>query len=202
MSCQVDLIYNPFSQAARLTVNRQEFTRQGSKLRKMIIDKPMSDWLEPVTRGYHQWNGFLPELIAEINEIAVTLVFRGNREDFLRFSAAVNRQAETLTESGFEPVCVTLAHIEQYSLRQLRERMIALRRDWEVSMPNQSLLLARDRLDSRLEADAGGEGTLTLIEDYVDLIRQVQRAAPAGDRPRLAEMRRSWEALTEREVRV
>ncbi|MBR4039920.1 MAG: hypothetical protein IKJ11_07465 [Clostridia bacterium] len=199
MPCYVQLIYNPFSQAARLMINHAGFARQGSKIQKMVIHKPMSHWLEALTCGYLQWNGFLPELIAEINEIDVDMVFEGNREDYSLFSEAVHRQAAALTERGFDPVEIRLTHRERFTIGQLQDQMRTLRRGWNVPVSTQSLMFRRDRLDSRLKSEMSAEETVSLIEDYIDLIRQIQKAADEAERMKVIEMRRAWEALLSRE---
>lgn len=201
MSCHVDLIYNPFSQAARLTINHLEFARPGSKIQKMIVNKPMNHWLEAMTCGYLQWNGFLPELVSETNEIHIEFVFEGNTEDYYRFSEAIRRQAAALSESGFDPIDVRIIHKERYSIQQLQDHMHRLRKEWNAAVPTQSLILHRDRLDHRLESDLNAEETITLIEEYIDLIRQMQRTAAEAEKAKFIEMHKAWEALLDREDR-
>lgn len=201
MSCYIELTYHPVSQAAQLTINHHEFDRPGSRMQKVLVGKPMNQWLEAATRGYLQWNGFLPELVSEINEIVFEIVFKGNGEDYGRFSAAVQRQAAALSESGFDPIAMKLTHMECFSTKQLLDQMRRLRKSWNISISTQNLMFRRDRLDARLEADLTMDQLFTLIEDYADLISQMQRSADASARPKLAEMRKAWENLLDREVR-
>lgn len=202
MSCYIELIYHPISQATQLTIDHHAFFRQGSRMQKTLIGKPMKQWLEPTVRSYLQWNGFLPELVSEINEINFEIVFEGNIEDYRCFSEAIQRQAASLSESGFEPIDMKLMFKERFSANQLREQMRVLRKNWAIQIPTQNLMLQRDRLDGRLEEELTMEQILKLIEDYLDLIHQMQlqRNISEGERRKLAEMRKAWESLLSWEV--
>lgn len=201
MSCHIELIYHPISQAAHLTINHHEFDRQSSRMQKIIINKSMNQWLEATTCGYLRWNGFLPELVSEINEINFEIVFEGNSEDYSRFFEAVQRQAAALSENSFDPIDMKLTHRERFSAKQMQDQMRRLRKCWNVPVPNQSLIFQRDRLDARLESNLTVEQAFTLIEDYIDLIHQMQHSIAASERLKLVEMRREWESLLDREVK-
>lgn len=201
MSCYIELIYHPISQAAQLKINSREFVRPGSRMQKILIGKPMNRWLEAVTCGYLRWNGFLPELVSEINEISLEIVFEGNREDYSCFLDGVQRQAGALLESGFDPIDLKLTHRERFSAKQLQDQMRRLRNSWNVSVPSQSLMLRRDHLDARLESNLTLEQAFVLIEDYIDLIHRMQHSVAVSERQKLIKMRREWESLLDREVK-
>ncbi len=203
MSCYIELLYHPISMATQLTINHHAFVRQGGRMQKIIIGKPMKQWLEPTVCSYLKWNGFLPELVSEINEISFEIVFEGNSEDYRLFCEAVQRQAITLSESGFDPIDMKLTFRERFSTKQLQDQMRRLRKSWPVPIPTQTLIFQRDRLDARLEDELTMEQILTLIEDYLDLIHQIQLQCdiPEVDRQKLVKMRKAWESMLDREVK-
>ena len=171
----VELIYSPFSQAARLYWNNQALCPTRSKLEQFVIGKPMDRWLEPVTVGYQCWNGFLPELVVEINEDVFTLSFSGTRKNFQRFCATIHKQEATLDLIGFVPGGITLQHIEKYEPLQMRDALRELRTHWMLNVPTQKLLIVRDRLDERLEAideTANPDDVWELIDDYVKFVTE------------------------------
>ena len=107
----------------------------------------------------------------------------------------------SIVEAAPPPIDMKLTFRERFTAKQLQEQMRRLRKSWQVSVPTQALMLQRDRLDARLEEDLTLERTLTLIEDYLNLIHQIQRDAAEADRQKLVDMRQTWESLLGREVK-
>lgn len=97
----VNLAYNPYLQTAKLYVDKQLWKKGGDRLGSFVVDRPMEMWLTPYVRGYFRWNGFLPELISELNEDAIDLNFAGTTADYTCFQRALGTQCEFVTRNGY-----------------------------------------------------------------------------------------------------
>lgn len=169
MSSFVDLQYNPYSQAASLRINGREFNRPGSRLHMFVVDKPIHAWLEPVTRGYQQWNGFLPELLMEINDDHVTVTFFGLEDYYLAFSRSMTEQMTTAERLGFDAAAVKYRFTEAYAPQKIVESILKIWQNCGVAVPTQRLSLHREALEDELRnlKDSPPE-TVDQVMDLVD----------------------------------
>lgn len=202
MSCSVTLCYNAYSQAATLTCDTCNLDREGSKIKKALIGHPMSDWLDARTKGYLQWNGFLPELVTELNDVDITLTFEGTNEDYARFAEAVRRQAVALQATEFDTIQLNIKHTEAFSARKLLANMRALRKQWKTLFPTQKLIFKRNDLDYQLNSDSlTAQEILALYDSYYDLLRELPRHLEGNDQQTANKMYHNWEALLQSERR-
>lgn len=199
MSCTVKLIYNPYSQAATLQKDEQEFSRSGSRMDKCLIGKPMSDWLEANVKGYRQWNGFLPELMAEINEDDIRLIFSGKEEDYQHFTEAVLRQNTVMAENAGQQIKLEIEYVEMFSVKKLLQQMKELRTIWDkqnIYGATQQLNWELDALDAQLKTLTDEMAARKLGEDYIQLLVKMVSVEESVERKnKMIKMRWKWENL-------
>lgn len=106
----VNLSYNPYLQTARLYVNDQLWKKGGDRLGSFVVDHPMEMWLAPYVRGYLRWNGFLPELMSELNDDEIDLNFAGTTEDYTYLQNELRTQCELVEHSGYSSSQWKLKH--------------------------------------------------------------------------------------------
>lgn len=201
MSCTVKLIYNPYSQAATLQKDEQEFSRSGSRMDKCLIGKPMSDWLEANVKGYHQWNGFLPELMAEINEDDIRLIFSGKEEDYQRFTEAVLRQNTVMAENAGQQIKLKIEYVEMFSVKKLLQQMKELRTIWDkqnIYGATQQLNWELDALDAQLKNLTDEMAAMKLVDDYIRLLTEMVKVEKSMERrKKMIDMSWKWKNLLE-----
>lgn len=108
----VNLSYNPYLQTAKLYVDEQPWKKGGDRLGSFVVDHPMEMWLSPYVRGYLHWNGFLPELMSELNEDVIALTFTGIAADYTRFQNALETQCGLVERSGYNASQWKVKHTE------------------------------------------------------------------------------------------
>ena len=146
----VELIYNPFSQSARLRIDGRNFNRPGSRLNAFLIGKPASKWLSPSCSGYSRWDGVLAEIVTEINTDCFTMKFVGLPEDYELFKAAAKEQSGYLEELGYSAGEIMIRYVRQFTSGQIIQKLRELRKKCDGKLATQELYILRESLDSLL----------------------------------------------------
>ena len=200
MSSRIEVIYKPSTQAAQLRIDGTEFHRAGSRIQQMLVGKAIDQWLEPLTRGYRQWDGFLPELATETNEERFEIVFSGSEADYARFAGEVRRQEAMMAENGFARIELELAFHDLCSPEQLLGDMRKLRRDWKAPLSDQMLSIRRSKLDALLKEAQTPEEVRQLYGDYRELIHEAYLACKNPEaKESLRQLQNAWNALSNEE---
>lgn len=114
-----DLRYNPYIQSAELIIDCGRVKLSG-RLGAFITGQPISEWLYSYSRGYRHWEGFLPEIISDLNEDNIALRFAGITEDFIKFQTTLLNQNQQVRRMGYSSSAWTLEHVPEF----LPERII------------------------------------------------------------------------------
>ena len=196
MQMQVKVIYNPFTQAAMLGIDGADNRHSSSKIYQFVERQPMDSWLDARTSSYQHWNGFLVELVTELNEDDICLSFYGTQEDNRVFVEGINQQSVFLEEIGFSAKQITFSYTEKYTVNVVLQEMKRLREKWNVPVPTQELILRRDYLDGLLETTTDIEDVYRLVVEYVKLISDILHTVNLeADRKFARAMRNEWEKL-------
>ncbi len=165
---KIEIEYNPFYQAASLKINEKVYDRPGSKLNSSLVGKPMCDWLQPQRNSYHQWDGFLAELMNEINTEHFDLTFIGVADDYASFCAEISSQTNYVKELGFCPGRYGCSFREKYSSEQIISQVRILRDRCPSSLPTQELYIMRDAINDVLNQpeQLSIDATRELVEDF------------------------------------
>ena len=97
----VQLSYNPYLCETDLFVEEQRWEKSFGRLGTFVVGQAIESWLPSYRKGYRRWNGFLPELMSELNEDAINLTFLGVPEDFFLFQSKLDEQRGILADIGY-----------------------------------------------------------------------------------------------------
>lgn len=189
MRKQIDLIYNPLSREASLRIDGVSYAPADSRLSDFMLGRDIDSWLSFRTESYRRWNGFLCELICELNDDELDLTFHGEGSDYRRLLDELPAQQALINETGFSIESCTFSHREAYNAAELAGRMLAMRaahRENRCIPPTQMLMMKMDVLDEQLENpdDLDAAGLFRLHAEIVQLYRQSARQCPDRLRPR------------------
>lgn len=112
---KVELSYNPYDQKSFLWVDGEAYAYKGSRVSEFVTGRPMEQWISDYSVSYKHWEGFLPELIEELNDDELNLVFWGIKEDYEIFSAGIKQTYEDVRNRGFEPGHCCLSWKSKYA---------------------------------------------------------------------------------------
>lgn len=134
-----DLYYNPYLQSASLYVAGKP--RITGRLGAFIDCKPMNEWLEPYSRGYRRWEGFLPELVADLNEDSIDIKFTGLPEDYETFHAALLSQNIRVQRLGYKPSSWSSSNIPAFLPEKIAPLLLQLTASLMPGAPSQEALM-------------------------------------------------------------
>ena len=113
---------NPFYNSSKVFCQNSFYV--GGRVYDFINEKPMSDWLKASRSGYQIWNGFFAELVKELNDDDIKIVFIGTFSDWQHFNAAILEQSSIIEDYGFSAENITLEFIERFSVLKVRELLL------------------------------------------------------------------------------
>ncbi len=119
----VKIYYNPYLNSTRLITDGEERQQKGRRVNEFIVGQSLESWLAPYVFSYHKWDGFLPELMADLNDDELDIYFYSVAEFFPRFSAALEQQRALIVERGYSPDLWKCQCIACYDLRKIQEKL-------------------------------------------------------------------------------
>lgn len=138
---QITLSYNPYLQAASISLDGKALEAKGSRFGTFVVGRPMDEWISQFSRGYQLWKGFLLETIEHTNDDVLHILFKGLPEDYNRFANALHLQDETVSDFGYEPGLWQIDFQERFEPIRFSERMAALASDMIRYISSQMELL-------------------------------------------------------------
>lgn len=175
MMPKIEIEYNPFCQAATLTIDGNVFDRPGSKINASLIGKPMCDWLRPRTSSYQQWEGFLAELMNEINDERFELIFCGLADDYAIFCEELSYQSDNVKELGFSPKIYRCQFQEKYAPEQIVSQLKSFQKKCPSSLPTQELYIMRDAINEVLSQSESLsiEEIRVIVDDFRNFLNKL-----------------------------
>lgn len=153
MSRLIAIEVNPYLDKTHWEIDGAFFRGEG-RLSDHVEGRPMSDWLPARRESYQRWDGFLPEIMKELNEDELEFRFIGIQEDYLTFQQTLRMQEESVERLGFAVEGYVVCFLEKFtpysvceSLRAHRERAKSRA---SLVPSTQELLLKMDALDALL----------------------------------------------------
>lgn len=157
MSRLIAIEVNPYLDRTHWEIDGAFFKGEG-RLADRMEGRPMSDWLPARRESYQRWDGFLPEIMKELNEDELEFRFIGTQKDYLTFRQALRMQEDSAERLGFAAEGYAVCFLEKFTPDSVRESLRVHREKAKsrVSMvpPTQGLLLKMDALDALLFDDA------------------------------------------------
>lgn len=97
----VKIYYNPYLESTRLIIDGEERTHGVSRLEEFIVGQPLDKWLSPYVFSYQKWNGFLPELMDDLNDDEVHITFFSLPQYVPRLAEEFDKQTSLIEEKGY-----------------------------------------------------------------------------------------------------
>ena len=138
----VDLYYNPYFQTASLYTSGT--LRNSGRLGGFISGKPMDKWLEAYSEGYIRWQGFLIELITDLNDDELAIKFIGLPEDYETFHEAVISQNLRVRQMGYSPSAWSVKNVPAFLPEGTSQMLMNLTASLITSAPSQESLMYMD----------------------------------------------------------
>lgn len=148
---QITLSYNPYLQAASISLDGKMLGAKDSRFGTFIVGHPMEEWICQFSRGYQLWKGFLLEAIEHTNDDALHIHFKGLPEDYKRFTDALQLQNETIAGFGYEPGLWQIDFQERFEPIRFSKRLTALVTDLIRYISSQMELLDAQECLHQLE---------------------------------------------------
>jgi len=172
---QITLTYNPYIQSVSLTHGGADASTP--RLREYLRGD-MTQWLHYSVSSYRCWLGLLPELVQELNDDVLVIVFRGRPEDYQVFREALERQSDDLTALGFAPDQWTLEWEDAFSPEEVLRNIQTVVEECEpFASPDQAVAEARAQC---AKAMAACPKTVKAVEEmrrkWIDVLEQAYAA--------------------------
>lgn len=147
---KVQIYYNPYLRYTRLTVDNIEHCGSAKRMDDYMIGKPISTWLTAYSESYYRWNGILPELMEELNDDELEIIFHGFREDYLKVEQAMMSQISAVEELGFTSTHWSLTHQDAYSAQDLKNALYMFISRFKLEVPDQQSLLTFEEAERKM----------------------------------------------------
>ena len=111
----VILSYNPYARRTYLNIDGIERKESSRRIDTFITGKDINMWLSPFVDSYRRWNGFVPELMDELNDDELRISFLGTSEDYKKVVRAIEEQKKIAEGCGYSSENLSIAYKERYS---------------------------------------------------------------------------------------
>lgn len=140
----IRIVYNPFEERTFVYNEQTELSAMENKICTFLNCSPFPDCLRPIRKRYLIWEGLLPELVCEVNDDELEIIFEGRTEDFQLVSAAFEDSAGLLPELGYENRW-KLTHAGNFETAHIAGTLSALARDLREMCESRAELAEVDR---------------------------------------------------------
>lgn len=98
----IRLVYNPFTKEIHIYNERREITASENKIYTFLNSNSFYDCLLPLNKRYVIWEGLLPELLEEVNDEELHIVFEGRKADYQLLEEAFQQLKPAIENAGYE----------------------------------------------------------------------------------------------------
>jgi len=99
---RIRIVYDPFAKRVSIYNEDEEFSAAENKICAFLNNNSFYDCLLPMRKRYLIWNGLLPELMSEVNDDELQIVFEGRTCDYQRVDGAFRHTAGLCAQLGYE----------------------------------------------------------------------------------------------------
>lgn len=172
---KVQIHYNPYLKSTRLIVDNVEHHDSGKRMDDYIIGKPISEWLTAYSESYYRWNGILPELMEELNDDELEIVFYGFHEHYEQIENAFKTQTLMLEELGFESTYWSLNYKNAYSIDGVKNALSTYISRYILDTPDQQSLMLFEQAENRIN-----QAEYSTVEGLVEIADILHKASSAA----------------------
>lgn len=171
MGKRIHVEYNPYLKKSHIHIEGSYYLNTG-KLSEHIEDHDMGEWLFPHRVSYQNWNGFLPELMLELNEDELDIIFAGAPRDYEIFRESIQEQDQEIGQYGFEPGRCTVAFQEKFSDSNIQELLTQHRKNMGNGHPEMLWPLTPETVVRMMTLDEKLFGSMNLSEMELNSLRK------------------------------
>ena len=188
---EVVLSYNPYSRRTSLNIDGTERKDSSRRIDTFITGKDIDIWLSPYVHSYRRWNGFVSELMDELNDDELTITFRGTSGDYQRVISAISEQKKIAESNGYSSERLRVLYRERYTPEVVRGTLLKCVHVWRSRAKLQLSL----NLLNMAEQELSGTELLTIknlqsmYDSLVDVLKNELENIPDTEQPR----KRVWE---------
>lgn len=110
----VQIIYNPFEDKTRVIYEDHEILSEDNKIVTFLKTNGFHKCLYMFNKKYVMWQGLLPEIIKEVNDDELHIIFEGSDSDFEKLEAAFCEAKDIVNNMGYENNW-SLSHISNFT---------------------------------------------------------------------------------------
>lgn len=119
---KVHLIYNPFNKKCRLFFDNMEICDLENKVYSFLKSEEFHELLYPFNKRYVIWQGLLPELVNEVNDSELHIIFEGLESDFSELEKAFEQCKDIVLNIGYENQW-HLSHVRNFDEEHFAKQM-------------------------------------------------------------------------------
>ncbi len=98
----IRLVYNPFTKEAEVYCENKKISAEENKIYMFLKTNGFYECLLPFNKRYVIWQGLLPELMIEVNDDELHILFEGTKEDFQTLENSFTQSEIYVNNLGYE----------------------------------------------------------------------------------------------------
>ncbi len=98
----IHLVYDPYADKVQVYIESREITAPENKIYSFLDLNGFYKCLLPFRRRYAIWEGLLLELLEEVNDEDLHIIFEGRRTDHQRLAEAFRQMEPAVENAGYE----------------------------------------------------------------------------------------------------
>lgn len=115
--------YNPFNEKIQVRVDDRTLDKKQNRIMSFADSLGFAAWLMPYHHKYQVWEGLLQELMEEVNDDELDIVFEGRQSDFDRLETAFTESKEDVVMVGYRNNW-KLFHLTNYERENIIQELL------------------------------------------------------------------------------
>lgn len=179
---KVEIYYNPYLESTRLFVDGKEHIHHRRRIDEFIVGKPMDSWLSSYVLSYHRWDGILAELIEELNDDEIELLFYSLPDYFPKVSDELQRQSTFIEEKGYSSKLWVFKGISSYAPDNMKAGILNFIQAKRHFAPDQYSMNLLDYAEQELQEESAlsPAGLREMYHKLKEVIRIAEKSCTYG----------------------
>lgn len=148
----IRLVYDPFEGRTHIYNEQEEITAAENKICTFLRANGFYECLRPFRKRYVIWEGLLPELIGEVNDEELRIVFEGRESDYRLVAEAFCQDGPVIENAGYE-VKWELSHVGNFEAGNIAKKLAQLAKELREMCESRQELWELDSFLSGMEED-------------------------------------------------
>ncbi len=121
----VHIVYNPLLEELLISYNKKKLKNRLNKIVSFSNELDFKTIISPYTHKYKVWQGLLAELIRDLNDDELDIVFEGRKIEFEALENAFNNSKDIVTRFGYKNNW-KLSHMPSFEINNILENLIEI----------------------------------------------------------------------------